>query len=211
MPSDQNTASDELDLDIESDESGDDQTNTDKDDSSEVDLSLVDKQETPAEKSAKDQENRWYADIIAGKRTIEDLKASHLTWLLPRVEKRLGANEKTPDIEQIVTKKLQEQREEEDFKRMQSSIPKLSPPQADQLKRDFAELVNAGAKRVTALKSAMRLNGIGETPPSSAPLPPASRPSSKGVLDMDTVSKDDKLWKEFLKDPEAFKRKHGME
>lgn len=211
MPSDVNTAVDELELDIDADESGDDPENTDKDDSTEVDLSLVQKQMTPAEKSAQDQENRWYADIIAGKRSIEDLKAANLAWLVPRVEKRLGALEKTPDIEEIVTKKLQEQQEEAEFKKLQSSIPKLSKPSADALKREYVDMVKAGANRVTALKAALRLTGINSEKTESAPLPPVGKTSAKGKLDMDAVSKDEKLWKEFLKDPEAFKRKHGME
>lgn len=211
MPSDQNTAVDELKIDIEADESGDDPENTEKDDSKEVDLSLDQKQMTPAEKSAQDQENRWYADIVAGKRSIEDLKNAGLNWLVPRVEKRLGALEKTPDIEEIVAKKLQEQQEETEFKKLQSSIPRLSKPTADALKREYVDMVNSGANRLTALKNALRLTGINSEKIESAPLPPVGKSSTKAKMDMDAISKDEKLWKEFIKDPEAFKRKHGVE
>lgn len=210
MPSDQNTA-DDLELDIEADESGDDQEGSDADQTA-VEVTLAEAPKlTPAEQNALAQEEKWLQKITAGQASIEDLQNNPaLKWLAPRVEKRLGALEQAPTIDEIVEKKLKEKQEEQDFKNLQANLPKLSPAQAEILKERYAELVKSGASRLIALKTAIDLSGIANQK-KGAPLPPMGKPKTKMTLDINAIAKDEKLYKEMIKDPEGFAATYGFE
>lgn len=109
-----------------------------------------------AEIEAQKQEDAWYANILSGKKSLDDLKT--MPWLFTRVQSRLNAVQKTPDIERIVEQKLKEKEEDMKFNNLQSQLPKMSNEQASKLKELYSKYRPLG--KFTALETAVNLLGL---------------------------------------------------
>ena len=175
MPSDQDMQDDELQTEvIDPNESVDDTQDTpansgdegESETETKVELekdqpeSQVDKQLSPAEKSARIQEESWLQNVLEGKKAVKDAP----TWLQPRLNKRLEEVSNPVNTESTVEKEVQKalakQQEDSDFKALQSKIPPLTPAQNRELQERYQSLKPAG--RVVALRNAMDAMGLSE-------------------------------------------------
>ena len=163
MPSDQDTDSNELDLQVmEEDESVDDtQTTLEGEGESDAVLNLETEEQkvdklSPADEQAKKQEEAWLLKVASGKASISDAPA----WLQKRLNTRLEASESQPDTEAVVRKVLEKEREDAEFKALQAEIPALSQAQATELNERFKTLRPAG--KVVALRAALDAMGISQ-------------------------------------------------
>jgi hypothetical protein len=221
MSNDENTAGDELQLEvIAQDESiGDSQTTEQSEgETEETQLNLeTDEAEvgklSPAEENAKRQEEAWLNKIIAGKAQVEDAPK----WLHARLEGRLNATVKLPETEEVVKKLLEKEREAQEFKALQAQIPKLTPVQAKELTDRFNTLKAAG--KVVALQAALDAMGLSQKvkeaemrgmakgrmsfPQSGQPSVRKPEQATIGGVPMDVLS-DEKKWNEMIRTGDSF-------
>jgi len=164
MSSTQDTKADELEIDIAEDESGNDsrtiENNEGEQEDSELNLEVqeeapVDKL-SPAEAHAKQQEEAWLSKVISGKSDVTDAPS----WLHARLNTRLESTNNAPNTEDVVKKILEQEREENEFKNLQSEIPKLTPLQAKELQERFSSLKSAG--KVVALRASLDAMGLSQ-------------------------------------------------
>lgn len=169
-------------------------TNTNTEDTSVAKL-------TPAEISAKNQEEAWFKNVIDGKKNIEDAPK----WLQNRLNKRFEALNKEPDIEDVVDKKLAARLEEQTFQELKSALPAMDAKTAKAFSQKFAELKPLG--KVKALELTKQLLGITSDEKKSArakmTLPPSGQPKAKVSDDPVDIAKDPVRWKQFVKEQDA--------
>lgn len=161
---------------------------------------------SPAEKSALQQEEAWFKKVVEGTKQIEEAPS----WLQARLQKKLDSIAKAPDIKdvarEVALQEIARQKEDAQFNQLQESIPALSKTDAEKLKAKFAELRPLG--KVKALETAMEILGL--TPDrmeeqsiakarGKMTLPPSGAPSTKSENDILSIAKDQKRWKEFVK------------
>lgn len=163
---------------------------------------------TPAEISAKQQEDAWYGKIISGKSDID--KAPK--WLQTRLGKRLKISEKTDDIEKLVEQKFVEQTENQKFDELKRQIPKLTLEQAETLKTKYRELRPLG--KYKALSTSLELMGIDKkfqeaeargVAKARMSLPPSGQTASKSKESLIDIARDEKKWQEFVKSQGRFR------
>jgi antitoxin component HigA of HigAB toxin-antitoxin module len=212
MPSEISIDSNELEIDIEEDESSDDDQTTgngEEDKETALNLEIDEKvaKQTPAEENAKRQEESWLNKVITGKADVSDAP----TWLQGRLNARLEATNKTPETEEVVKKILAAEREATEFKSLQSQIPKLNSAQAQELQERFAKLKPLG--KVEALRTALDLMGLSSKTKEAEmrgiakgrmSLPMSGQPSVKksgqsvGGVPLDVIH-DDKKWNAMIR------------
>ena len=221
MPSDQDTKADELDLIVDDatakDESVDDTQDTLLEGEGESDTVLdlekeseqtVDKL-SPAEEQAQRQEDAWMLKVTSGKAKVEDAPS----WLQGRLNNKLDVVAKTPDTEAVIRKVLDKERSDATFKELQSTIPKLTTAQANELKERYKALRPAG--KVAALQASLDAMGLSQDLSESEErriakgnmsLPRSGQPSvrnsvqpkSIGGVPADTIT-DDAKWNEMIR------------
>lgn len=124
-------------------------------------------QKTAEEKKA-ELKTAWLTNIREGKKTFDDM-GKDLDWLKPEIQKELKVEpkkEKEPDdIDKRVQNALQQERVKDDVAYLTAYLEEadLSAETMADIKDDFNNLKNEGATIRTALKTAMRLNGIKDT------------------------------------------------
>lgn len=215
MPSEQDSDPGELQLEIEDTaetESADDTQTTEEgegESGSKLDLNADEKVDklSPAEENAKRQEESWLNKVVSGKAEIDDAPK----WLHPRLSARLEATEKVPETEEVVKKVMAQEREAQEFKALQATIPRLNAIQAKELQERFASLKPLGPTK--ALKTAMEIMGLsGKVKEAEArgiakgrmSMPQSGQPSVKksdkvvGGVDLETIH-DDKKWNEMIR------------
>jgi hypothetical protein len=171
MPNEQDMNADELQLEvIQADESVEDTQNTTGEGESEeasVEVVLDNEQgnkQTPAELNAEKQLDAWSKKVFEGQindRTGEPYEVEDAPkWLQPRLLARVDSAAKVPETEEVVKQVLEKEREGQEFKTLQSQIPKLTPSQAQELQDRYNALKPAG--RVIALKAALDAMGLSE-------------------------------------------------
>lgn len=219
MPNGQDIEDDELQLDVEDTsetESDEDTQTTDKEkdgegeSEEELNLETDEKVEklSPAEENAKRQLDAWYSKVVAGKAKVEDAPK----WLQKGLNGRLEAINEEPNIDQKITQVLAKKEEDQEFKSLQSQIPKLTKEQAEQLTEKFAELKPIG--KVKALRTALELMGLSEKMREAekrgiakgrTSIPVSGQPSVKrsnqsvGGVPLDVI-RDDKKWNKAVRE-----------
>jgi hypothetical protein len=207
MPNGQDNLDDELELVTEEAETDDDQDATDSEQTEELNLDSEDdsttedtsaSEPTPAEKSAKQQEDSWYAKVVAGKADVTDAPS----WLQSKLNNRLNSTPKEEDLDRKIEEKLRQKEEQLQFKALLSTIPVLSKSKAADLKAKFQEFKPLGSLK--ALETALALTGI-KTDDSKREargrmsLPPSGRPVEKNNSDVLSIAKDEKKWQQFAR------------
>jgi len=200
MPSDGSASNDELEIDTIEDESADDQStetaelDLDVEDNSTEDTS--DSELTPAEKSAKQQIDSWYAKVVAGKADVADAPS----WMQAKLSQKLEVIEKVPDVEKIIEEKLAQKEEQKQFKALLDTIPALPKLKAELLKAKFKEYKPLGNYK--ALETALAITGINADESKREArgrmsLPPSGRPAEKKQDDVLAIARDEKKWAQF--------------
>ena len=214
MPSDQDTNSDELQLDVtdEAESVEDTQTTDEGEGESEGELNLETEEQaveklSPAQENAKRQENAWFNKVVSGKAKVEDAPK----WLQEKLNTRLEASTEEPGTEEVVKKVMAEERETQQFKDLQSQIPKLTSSQAKELQERFAELKALG--KVKALRTALDLMGLSQKVKEAeargvakgrTSLPRSGQPAVRksdqvvGGVPLDVIH-DDKKWNDMIR------------
>lgn len=114
--------------------------------------SKVDKLST-AEENAVKQVEHWMLEVTSGRKALEDAPAWVQKRMLPKLE---GAQVKEEDIVLKVSKQIQE---DADFNAEKATLPTMTPGQAEEFKRRYAELRPAGRlAAIRAVKDAMGLS-----------------------------------------------------
>lgn len=212
MPNVQDIEVDELDLVIDENESVEDTQHTDGEGESEdAELNLNDDTQvdklTPAQQNAKRQEEAWLNKVVTGAAEVSEAPK----WLHNRLNTRLETLEEAPQTEDVVRKVLNQELQAQEFKTLQSQIPKLSSLQAKELQDRFSELKPLG--NVKALRTALDLMGLSQKVTDAEKrgiakgrqsLPKSGHPSIKesskavGGVPMDIVS-DNAKWNDMIR------------
>lgn len=165
---------------------------------------------SPAEISAKQQEDSWLAKVIAGKSTVEQAPK----WLQSKINSRLEVIGNAPKTEEIVKQALEKERKVQEFKDLQKQIPPLTPTQAKELKQRYSQL--KGADNVAALKTVLEAMGLTPKPKEieareiakgKITLPRSGQPAVRksetkvGNVPLDVIQ-DEKKWKQFIREGE---------
>jgi hypothetical protein len=159
MPN-QDQVSDELQLEVIPDsESTVDNDDTQEGEQSSQELNLekdstADSKLSPAEKSAKEQEDSWLAKVIAGKSKVDEAPQ----WLQSKLNARMEVLSAPKQTEDIVKQALANERKAQEFSDLQKQIPPLSKAQAEELKSRYNQL--KGADNVVALKTVLDAMGL---------------------------------------------------
>jgi hypothetical protein len=165
MPNAQDTEGDELHLEVipEAESDVDRQTTSDGEGGDvettvklEEDDGPAAKKPTPNEESAKRQEESWLANVIAGKKKVEDAPK----WLQPKISSRLETIGNAPKTEEIVKQAIAKERKSLEFKDLQKQIPPLTREQAKELTDRYNAL--KGADNVSALRTVLDAMGLSQ-------------------------------------------------
>ena len=161
MPNQQDTETDKLQLEvIAEDESEIDAQNTDGEgESSDTSVNLNDnataeKKLSPAEESAKKQEDSWLAKVIAGKSKVEEAPQ----WLQSKLNARLEVISAPQQTEEIVKQAMANERKAQEFQARQKQIPPLTKAQAKEFTDRFNQL--KGADSLAALNTVIDAMGL---------------------------------------------------
>lgn len=161
---------------------------------------------SPAQEQAQRQEEAWLLKVTSGKANVEDAPK----WLQARLNSKLEATDETPDIEAVVQRSLAKEREDAEFKDLQSQIPALTQSQADELQERYKALRPAG--RVAALRATLDAMGLSSKlkeaeargiAKGKMSLPRSGQPAVKksdnliGGVPEDVIN-DDKKWAEYV-------------
>jgi len=217
MPNGQDTEGDELQLEVipEAESDGDHQT-TDKGEGDAADSSVkleesdakADKKLTPAEESARKQEETWLAKVIAGKSKVEEAP----NWLQDKLNARLETISDAPKTEEIVKQALAKERKAQEFSDLQKQIPALTKAQAKELTDRYNQL--KGADNVAALKTVLDAMGLSQKlkeaeargiAKGKMSLPKSGQPAvrksdvSVGNVPLDVIQ-DDKKWNQMIRE-----------
>jgi len=218
MPSEMNTEVDELQLEVidngESQAGSQDTEGEGETEKVQVNLEKDDTQSnklTPAQENAKRQEET-YLNRISGEEInpktekpyeIEDAPK----WLQPKLKEQLFAKNEVPETEAVVKKVLEQEREDVQFKEIQSQIPKLTPTQAQELQDKYKDLKVLG--KVKALQLALDLMGLSRevkeaemrgVAKGKMSLPKSGNSATRGSGEAEHViaAQSDKSWKDYL-------------
>lgn len=157
MLNEENTKDSELDLQVTTDGESLESSQTTDGEGENGDSSLILEDEpkveklSPAEENAQRQVDHWLLEVTAGRKKFEDAP----TWVQKRMSPKLEA---TQDIESVVQNALAKEREDQEFKELQSSIPALTEAQAKELQERYRLLKPAG--KVVALRNALDAMGL---------------------------------------------------
>lgn len=159
----QNTEDYELDLQVISEDESDGNTQTTNDGEEESADSSVNLTEdvtaeklSPAEISAKQQEDSWLVKVISGKSEVKDAPQ----WLQSKINSRLEAMNAPQNTEEIVKQALAKERKAQEFSDEQKKIPLLTKTQAKELEERYSQL--KGADNVVALRTVLDAMGLSQ-------------------------------------------------
>ena len=136
---------------------------TDSKDKQEQETPQLEKEEKPPQAKSKaeivrDQQiDAWTAKIASGEKSLDDLPAN-LQWLKPHVEAKLGV--KAPDIKELVTATIAQEREEQKFKALQDDFAGLKKETRDQVTEKYRFFRSRGLSKLDSLETALEALNI---------------------------------------------------